>query len=139
VPGAAVGSVVEDPVRGILLLWRHRFITDTWGWEVPAGRVERGESLEEAAAREALEETGWQPGPLTHALTFHPSNGLSDQVFHVFRAEGAEQVGDPTDDFESERVAWLPLDEVRTLLRRGEVRDGLSATALLHRLAFPAL
>jgi len=48
----------------VLLLWRHRFITDTWGWELAAGVVEAGESLEGAAAREMLEETGWRPGPL---------------------------------------------------------------------------
>jgi hypothetical protein len=35
-PREAVGTVVHDPQRGVLLLWRHRFITDSWGWEVPA-------------------------------------------------------------------------------------------------------
>ena len=35
-PVAAASCVIEDPERGFLLLWRHRFITDTWGWEVPA-------------------------------------------------------------------------------------------------------
>ena len=37
VPRQAAGCVVHDPDRGVLLLWRHRFITDTWGWEIPAG------------------------------------------------------------------------------------------------------
>ena len=32
-PHGAVGTVVHDRTRGVLLLWRHRFITDTWGWE----------------------------------------------------------------------------------------------------------
>ena len=36
-PNNAAGTVVLDPERGVLLLWRHRFITDTWGWEIPAG------------------------------------------------------------------------------------------------------
>ena len=49
----------------MLLLWRHRFITDTWGWEIPAGRVEAGEALEDAARREAIEETGWAPDRCT--------------------------------------------------------------------------
>ena len=34
-PCDAAGVVVDDPERGVLLLWRHRFISDTWGWEVP--------------------------------------------------------------------------------------------------------
>src|SRR5260370_33365771 len=92
-----------------LLLWRHRFITDTWGWELAAGVVDDGETIEEAAAREALEETGWRPGPLHHLMTVEPSNGLSDARHHVFWAEGAEYVGEPDDDFESDRREWVPL------------------------------
>ena len=41
-PYEAAGTVVDDPDRGVLLLWRHRFTTDTWGWEIPAGRDRRG-------------------------------------------------------------------------------------------------
>ena len=50
-PREAVGTVVHDAERGVLLLWRHRSITDSWGWEVPAGGVEPGEPLPDAAAR----------------------------------------------------------------------------------------
>ncbi len=135
-PQPASGTVVHDPSRGVLLLWRHRFITDTWGWEIPAGRIEPGESAEQAAARETLEETGWRPGPLTRLGAYAPSNGTSDQIFNVFVAAGATHVGEPTDVGESERVEWLPVDEVRKRIAGGEVTDGLSLTALLWALAF---
>ena len=134
-PRAAVGTVVHDPDRGVLLLWRHRFITDSWGWEVPAGGVDDGESLPDAAAREVLEETGWRPGPLTQLTRYHPSNGLSDQLFVAFLAAGAAYVGDPEDPGESERVAWVPVADLRELLRTGQVSDGLSMTALSYWLA----
>src|SRR4030088_2797891 len=91
-PRPAVGTVVVDDRRGVLLLWRHRFITDTWGWEIPAGRVEVGEELAAAATREALEETGWRPTGLQPLVTYHPSNGLSDQTFHLFLAREASEV-----------------------------------------------
>ena len=58
-PGA--GTVITDEHRRVLLLWRHRFITDTWGWEIPVGRAEPGESPAQAAAREAEEETAGAP------------------------------------------------------------------------------
>ena len=134
-PAPAAGVVVTDRERGVLLLWRHRFATDTWGWEIPAGRVDPGETLEQGAAREVLEETGWRPGPLRHLLTYHPLNGSTDATFAVFAAEGAEQVGEPTDRTEAERVAWLPLPEVRRLVFGGSVTDGMSLTGLLHLLA----
>jgi 8-oxo-dGTP pyrophosphatase MutT (NUDIX family) len=138
-PAPAAGVVVVDPERGVLLLWRHRFITDSWGWEIPAGRVELGEEVAVGAAREVLEETGWRPGPVRPLAEYHPSNGLSDQTFHLFVADGAEYVGPPVDWFESERVEWLPVDQVRAELKAGRVTDGLSTTALCWCLAFDLL
>jgi 8-oxo-dGTP pyrophosphatase MutT (NUDIX family) len=135
-PHAAAGVVMRHPEQGLLLLWRHRFITDTWGWEIPAGRIEPGETPEQAAEREAVEESGWRPGPLRPLGAYAPSNGTSDQVFHLFVAEGASHVGDPVDVHESERIEWVPLDRARQLIAGGQVRDGLSLTALLWVLAF---
>jgi 8-oxo-dGTP pyrophosphatase MutT (NUDIX family) len=135
-PKPASGVVVHDADRGVLLLWRHRFVTDTWGFEIPAGRAEDGETPREAAEREVLEETGWRPGPLRELTTYHPNNGMSDLTFHLFMAEGAQLVGPPTDPSESERIEWVPLPLVRDLVRGGEVRDGLSLTALSLALLF---
>jgi hypothetical protein len=45
VPNQAAGTVVRDEQRGVLLLWRHRFITDTWGYEIPAGGLNRARRL----------------------------------------------------------------------------------------------
>lgn len=136
VPRPASGTVVYDPVRGVLLLWRHRFITDSWGWEVPGGGVDVGETPEQAAAREVLEETGWRAGALKQTAVYHPSNGLNDQTFYVFIADGAEYVGEPSDASESERIEWMPLVDVKAAVRNGGVRDGLSLTALTTALLF---
>jgi len=135
-PAAASGVVVTDPERGVLLLWRHRFITDTWGWEIPAGRIDDGETPEQAGARETLEETGWRPDPLRLLTTYHPLNGTSDATFHLFIANGATHEGDPSDPFESERIDWVPWPTVRDEIAAGRVTDGLSLTALLWASAF---
>lgn len=131
----AAGAVVFDPDRGVLLLWRHRFIADVWGWEIPAGRVDDGETEAHAAARETLEETGWRPGPLTPLVAYYATIGLSDQRFHVFLADGASHVGEPTDAGESERIEWVPVDRLRAEIAAGRVVDGLSLTGLLQALA----
>jgi 8-oxo-dGTP pyrophosphatase MutT (NUDIX family) len=134
VPRGASGTVVHDPERGVLLMWRHRFITDSWGWEIPAGRIDPGETPEQTAARETLEETGWRPGPLRHLMTYHPSNGSIDQTFHVFLAQGAELVGPPSDRSEADRIEWVPVERVRELVLEGSLGDGLSVTGVLRFL-----
>jgi len=134
VPRAAAGTVIHRRDE-VLLLWRHRFITDTWGWEIPAGKVEIGESPIEAGEREALEETGWQPGPLQHLTTFHPTNGMSDHTFHVFLADGATHIGEPTDTSEATRVEWVPVTRVREFIASDDIRDGLSLCGLAVALA----
>lgn len=137
-PNKAAGTIVHDE-RGVLLLWRHRFITDTWGWELPAGRIDPGETPAEAAHREVLEETGYRPEPLQPLGSYAPNNGSSDQVFHLFTAEGATHVGDPLDPSESERVEWRTVEQVRDSIAKREVYDGLSLTGLLWAMAFGVL
>ena len=81
----------------------------------------------------------WRPGPLRPLGAYAPSNGSSDQRFHLFVADGATHVGEPTDVGESERIAWHTVPAVRDLIARGEIVDGLSLTALLWALAFDAI
>ena len=134
-PNFAAGTVVHDPDRGLLLIHRHRFITDTWGWEIPAGGIDPGETPEEAAARETLEETGWRPGPLT-PLAHLPAHerALRPAVPPVPRRRGDARGRPPTDPGEAERIEWVPLDEVRALIQAG--RDGRRPVA--HRGALRA-
>jgi len=136
VPNEASGTVVYDPARGVLLLWRHRFITDTWGWEIPAGRIDPGETPQQAAEREVVEETGWRPFDLEPMIDYQPMNGMSDQKFHLFLAHRAEHLGPPSDPGESESIKWVPTGEVRAIARSGRMLDGLSLTAVLYALAF---
>ena len=141
-PGPAAGCIVTREVASqqeVLLIYRHRFTTDTWGWEIPAGGVDAGETPAAGAAREALEETGWRPtGELVPVTMFHPSNGSSDQTFHIFTCSGAEHIGDPTDPTEATKIEWIPSSRVLDMVRDGEITDGLSLTALamahVHRV-----
>lgn len=129
-PPVALCAMVDDQDR-VLLLWRHRFITDQYGWELPSGGVEEGESLIEAAAREAEEETGWRPGPLTPLLSLVPNPGLSNNLHVVFWADSAERIGDPVDAYESDAIEWVPLAKVPDLIAAGEVTLANTVAALL--------
>jgi 8-oxo-dGTP pyrophosphatase MutT (NUDIX family) len=130
----AAGVLVADPDRGVLLIWRHRFVADEWAWEIPGGMVDPGESPEAAAHRECVEESGWAPGPLQLLHRFHPIAGQSSQTFWLFGAGTATRVGEPDGD-ETDRVEWLDTAAVAGVVDRNEVLDGLSVIALLHHLS----
>jgi 8-oxo-dGTP pyrophosphatase MutT (NUDIX family) len=129
-PGEAVAVVPIGDDGRVLLIDHYRVITDTRGWEVPSGGVDPGETVAEAAARELLEETGhaaaaWQP-----LGRFHPSNGSSNQVFHVTVARALARRSDPLDVNETLGLRWFTPSEVRRLVLANEIPDGLSVTAL---------
>lgn len=130
----AAGVIVSDPDRGVMLMWRHRFLGDKWGYEVPGGMIEPGESPEEAARRECIEESGWSPGPLRLLQHFSPNAGQSTQTFWVYAAAGGEQVGAAHSD-EAERIDWVDDAQLRRIVADNQVLDGLSAIAVLHHLA----
>lgn len=131
-PGA--GAVVLDDRLRVLLLWRHRFITDAWGYEIPMGRVDAGEEPIAAAARETEEETGWRPSGLRPLLRVHPTAGISDSEHHIFLTRRATYIGEPTEAFESERIEWVPLAGIPSLVARGDITSGTSLSALLYAM-----
>jgi 8-oxo-dGTP pyrophosphatase MutT (NUDIX family) len=132
-PAVCVAPIGDD--GRILLIEHYRFITDTTGWEVPAGRIDGDEQLEEAAARELREETGYVAERLEYLGFYHPSNGSTNLTFHVYFGYGLRQVGELTDTNEIMRVAWFGIDEVWAMIAANEVRDGLTLTALLWYFA----
>ncbi|NJQ07596.1 NUDIX hydrolase [Streptomyces lonarensis] len=129
----AVAAVINDEQK-ILMMWRHRFVTDAWAWELPMGLVEDGESPAEAAARETMEETGWRPGPMRPLIYAEPANGITDSQHHLFRADGATYVGPPTEQNESDRIEWIPLADVRGMIDRREIVSSGSLVGLLYVL-----
>jgi 8-oxo-dGTP pyrophosphatase MutT (NUDIX family) len=131
------GAAVTDGEGRVLLMWRHRHVTGSWGWEIPTGRIEEGETPEEAAAREVEEETGWRPGPMRLLVASEPSNGSINTVHYLFAADGAQYSGPPTDRTEAERIEWIPLAEVVELINKGSIVSGptLIAALYLHSLA----
>nr|WP_241842514.1 NUDIX domain-containing protein [Streptomyces sp. TSRI0107] len=131
----AVATVVNE-ANEALLLWRHRFITGAWGWELPSGGTGVGEDPAAAAAREFEEETGWRPGPMQLLLAVDPMPGISTSHHRVYWSDRAERVGEPRDGFESARREWVALAAVPELVARGEIRsaNAVAALLMLHHL-----
>jgi 8-oxo-dGTP pyrophosphatase MutT (NUDIX family) len=130
---AAIIVLLDDRDR-VLLLWRHRFVQDRWGWEVPGGLIEEGEEPAEAAARELVEETGYRAGRVEHLLNLQPMTGTVDSEHFVFVGRDAEKVGEPTEKNEFERMEWVPLASIPALIKAGKIWNAASLVPLLRLL-----
>lgn len=127
-----VAATVITSGGNVLLMWRYRHITDTWGWEIPSGRIEEDETPEQAAAREAEEETGYRPGPLRLIAASQPSNGSVHAVHYLFWADSADHTGPPADTTEADRIEWLPVTEIRDRIAKGEIVSGPTLIGVLY-------
>jgi 8-oxo-dGTP pyrophosphatase MutT (NUDIX family) len=131
----AIALVVDGQGRA-LMLWRYRFVTEQWGYELLGGLVDEGEEAAATAAREAAEESGWRPvGEPEHLVSFEPLPGQVTAPIDVFLWRGAEHIGEPTETEEVGRVEWVPLSRVPELAVRQELLGSGTLVALLYYLA----
>ncbi|AVT32152.1 NUDIX hydrolase [Plantactinospora sp. BC1] len=133
-PRSAMVAVLDEQER-LLLMRRHRFVFDRWVWELPGGYVDDEEHPAECAVREVEEETGWRPEAVEPLLSFQPWVGMADAENLLFLARRADLTGAPVDINEAEQVAWIPLDEARDLVSRGEIVGAGSIIAVLELVA----
>jgi 8-oxo-dGDP phosphatase len=84
--------VLNDDDR-VLMLWRHRFATDEWGWELPGGIAHDDEDPAVTAVQEVVEETGWKPSTLEPLVRFQPMPGMVDTPHVIYLGRNAVKVG----------------------------------------------
>jgi len=131
----AVAVALLDEQNRVLLAWRHRFVQDRWGWELPGGLVDEDEEPSEAAARELDEQTGYRAGHLEHLITFQPVAEVANGERVVFAGRDGRRVGEPVSSEGIERVEWVALGMVPGLIAAGQVWNAASVVGLLSLLA----
>jgi len=134
-PGAsAVVPFLDDPAGEdprILLIRQYRHASGGYLFEIPAGRLDEGESPEKCAIRELREETGYSAATLEHLSSFFTTPGFTDERIHVFMAIGLEP-GDQA--LESDEILDLHPTHISEALKRvstGEVVDAKSMLGIL--------
>ena len=133
-PGSIVIMAVDDSSsrrETLLLLERqYRYAADARLWELPAGRIDPGESRLTAAKRELLEETGFTATTWKPALSFYPSPGFLDEVMHVFLARGLKKGKARPEDDERITVRFFPLQQAINMAMSGRIIDGKTLASI---------
>ena len=124
---------VHDDGR-VTLVRQYRYAVDALVWELPAGRIDPGETPDQGVRRELEEEVGLRPRFLEPLLTFWTTPGFCDEVMHLFRATGLERVPARPEADERIEAALFTLPELDRMIRRGDVREGKTLVALLMEL-----
>ncbi len=135
----AVDDVVSDgrAKRGrkaelrILLERQYRHAAQSMMWELPAGRIDDGETALTAAKRELLEETGYSARHWKRILHFYASPGFLDETMTIYLARGLQSgEAQPEPD---ERIAtkFFALSEAKQMALNGRIRDAKTISGIL--------
>lgn len=129
--GAAVLLVKDGKV---LLVKQFRYAYGKEIYEIPAGKLDKGEDGAVAAARELEEETGFR-AQLVHALDLYPSPGYTDEVIHIYFANNFEYAGQKLDEGEFLNCEFIGLEDVLKMIESGEICDAKTVAAVYKYLA----
>jgi ADP-ribose pyrophosphatase len=139
-PGAAaVVPFLDDPAAPdprLLLIRQFRHAADGVIWEVPAGRLDPGESPETCARRELEEETGMRARSLERLTTIYTTPGFTDERIHLFLAHGLDEGAHAREADEFMELHTLRWSRVGELIRGGEIQDGKTLAALMFVQCF---
>jgi 8-oxo-dGTP pyrophosphatase MutT (NUDIX family) len=128
----AVGIVPIDDHGYTWLVGQYRYTHNRYEWEIPEGGCPAGESLENCAHRELLEETGLVAARLEPLLLdLQLSNSIGNETAHLFVARGLTQETPQPEDTEQIAIRRLPLSEAIEWAATGQIRDSMSVIALL--------
>ncbi len=123
--GAAVLFVNDGKIA---LVKQYRYLYGKSIYEIPAGKIDVNEQPEKAAERELLEESGYK-AQVKHFLDIYPTPGYTDEIIHIFIAEGGEYVGERLDDGEFLNCSFFTVEEVLDMIERGEINDAKTVSA----------
>lgn len=129
----AVLPLTEDGEAVMVRQYRYPFARVLL--EVPAGKLDPGETPDEAVRRELSEETGAEAAHLTYLGEYFPTVAYSDEVIHLYLARGLTFFDMHTDEDEFLRVSRIPLDALVDEVMAGRVPDGKTQTLVLRAWA----
>jgi ADP-ribose pyrophosphatase len=124
-------AILAFPDRDHILMvrqWRYAIGCETL--EIPAGKVDPGETVHVCAGRELREETGRTATRLVEIFSYYPAIGYANEVIRIFAASGLQASSEREDNDEISGVEIVELGEVHDMILSGRIRDGKTVIGL---------
>jgi len=115
----------------VLLERQYRHAAQDYLWELPAGRIDKGENALAAAKRELLEETGYTAAHWKRVLRFYASPGFVAEPMSVYLARGLRAGTAQPEEDEVIRQRLVPLSAAVRMVMRGTIRDAKTISSVL--------
>jgi len=132
-PGSIVILAIEEKRREprILLERQYRHAAQRFLWELPAGRIDHGESELSAAKRELIEETGYTASEWRPILKYYASPGFVDETMAIYMARNLKRGKAQPEADERIQHSLVSLSNALKMLKKGTIQDGKTAIGLL--------
>ncbi|NLN65980.1 MAG: NUDIX hydrolase [Clostridiaceae bacterium] len=121
-PGASVVVPITDNGE-LLLVKQYRKPCEMISLELPAGKLDEGESPETCAVRELEEETGYIAGNIYRAMSVHSTPGFSDEVLHIFVAMNLSEGSFCPDEDEFISCRKYTVEQCLQMICDGQITD----------------
>ena len=126
----AVGIVPFITEDEIIMVKQFRYALGQTTLEIPAGKLDPGESPEDCAKRELLEETGYETGDLKLLCSYAPAIGYSNEMIHLYAGRNLRKVHDKIDEWEIDSIERHAIKELKEMIKKGLILDGKTFIAL---------
>jgi ADP-ribose pyrophosphatase len=131
--GSVVVLAVKESTHNpqVLLEYQYRHAAQSFLWELPAGRIDPGESELGAAKRELLEETGFKASRWKRILRFWASPGFVAEAMSIYLARGLRPGNAQPEEDEVIETRFFALSDALQMVLRGTIRDAKTICAVL--------
>ena len=128
-PGAAL-IIPELKKNEILFVKQFRYPLQKIFWELPAGKIDKGEDSLVTAHRELREEVGYVAKKMKYITSIHPVIGYGDEVIHIYLAQGLSFIGASPDEGEFLIPQKMTLQSAMGKIKRHRITDVKTQIAL---------
>jgi ADP-ribose pyrophosphatase len=116
--------------KEILMVRQYRYALGRETLEIPAGKLDPGESPEQCIRRELVEETGYEAGEIQWVYTYAPALGYSNELIHIYSGHELRKVDRVIDQREIASVEQVPVEKLKSMIKEKLILDGKTLIGL---------